>query len=190
MSRLEALLAEVRERHPKYRIVEKTKSGWFWRIIWRLISLFNKRFMQGYATTIGSTTHVGSEFALWDDLDQWHQIRHEAVHVDQAHSWPFGARVGRLNIPFFSFFYLLVLPFFYTFRAKFEKEAYAESIIVSVQLGELDDPEVVARAVSRYVEIFSGPDYLWMARRAAVKAWAEATIEKVKKGEIVSRWRN
>jgi len=187
---VDGFVLEIRSRYAgKYKIVKRSESSWFWRALWFLIGLFNKRYASSYATTIAATTFVPENFGSWSPERRWSLLHHEAVHVVQAYSWPLGSWAGRFNIPLFSFAYLfLPLPFFYTLRAKFEREAYRESIAVAYLLGWLGSEEARGSYIKFLTDVFAGSGYLWMWRSSSAEKWVRATVEEARSGKLFPRW--
>jgi hypothetical protein len=80
---VQAYLTEVGEKYSKsIRIRSKSESRLL-RLIAPLVMLFNKRFMSGYVTTIGSTIWVPSEWNTRSELSRLEVVSHEVIHVFQ-----------------------------------------------------------------------------------------------------------
>jgi hypothetical protein len=113
-----------------------------------------RSYLDSFQTTIGATVYVTAD---WDELDpdeRYVTLRHEAVHLRQFRRW---------TLPVMAVLYLLVpLPMGLAyFRARFEKEAYAESIRAAA---EVWGPAHPRRAAFRahVIAQFLGPTYGWM----------------------------
>ena len=91
-----------------------------------------------------------------------------------------------MNGILFAVCYLMVLPFFWTFRAKFEREAYTQSMLVQFELGgSLTEPEMSANA-EKMVQTFCGPAYAWMSTVRKTYAWAMQTQRAINLGAITN----
>ena len=177
MNRYEAIIQRICSEFPAFKIVERDKS-WL-RLPFRLLSKVTKTDYFNFVTTIGSTIYVGPGWNERSDNDRYRVLRHELIHIRQFHNWPFGRRLSWLNHAFFSFAYLFILPFLWTFRAKFEREAYTQTLLVQFELGgTITDPEI-DRNTERMVRTFSGPAYLWMATKKSTYHWAMLTQRKI-----------
>jgi len=95
----------------------------------------------GFATTVCRTIYMPDDFPWWSDYQRYSRLRHELVHLRQFRTWPMpflGCRgLWLINAAIMGLCYLLVLPVLLTFRAKFEKEGYRESILVRWECGGL-----------------------------------------------------
>lgn len=171
--RYTALIAQIQQEIPGFRVVRKDQSK-FQRAIavaLKIVTFGAQRvYLTDYQTTIGRTVYVTAD---WDELDadeRYCTMRHELIHVRQF---------KRYTVPVMAFLYLLVpLPLGLAwFRARFEKEAYAETIRASAEVfGELHvrRPEFGARIVQQ----FTGGAYGWMwPFRGAMQRWVAAQID-------------
>jgi hypothetical protein len=132
-----------------------------------------RRYLDSFQTTIGKTVYVTAD---WDDLaadDRYVTLRHEAVHLRQFR---------RLTLPVMAVLYIFVpLPMGLAyFRARFEKEAYAETIRARAEVSGLG--YVRGAAHRNYViEQFMSPSYGWMwPFRRSLEGWYDqilATLE-------------
>jgi hypothetical protein len=79
---------------PEYVTLKKKSDSWHQKVAGKLTSPFNKRYMESYWTTLGSTIYVPTRYDNdkdWGSQD-WinrHEpvIAHELVHVDQSRRW-------------------------------------------------------------------------------------------------------
>jgi len=157
---------------PGFRIVRKDRSRMHRAIHHALVGLSLGRmrnYLDSYQTTIGRTVYVTAD---WDELpidQRYVTLRHEAVHLRQFR---------RLTLPVMAVLYLLVpLPVGLAyFRARFEREAYAESIRAAAEVwGETAprDPAYRARIVAQFI----GPSYLWMwPFRRSIERWYDQIL--------------
>ncbi len=130
-----------------------------------------KAFMQSYVTTIGHTVWVPDLWESWDIVKRAVILRHERVHMRQQ------KRYGRL---LFSFLYVFpFLPLFLAyFRARFEMEAYSESIRADA---ELRGPQHVLTQAYRdwMVSQFVTGAYGWAwPFRKTVEKWVMDAVER------------
>lgn len=176
--RYENLLAEVRAKFPKYRVKKRSES------------ILTSWWGANFSTTIGNTTYVEEGFDSWSDDEKAANTKHEATHTEQIHSWPFGPKVPWLNYPIFALCYLLVLPAVWTLRARFEREAYAETAIAQGEMGLLATPEQRAGFASFLAGQFTGSAYFWMWVGGGPLVWAVKLCEDCSRPEArpKSRW--
>lgn len=155
--RYEIFLASVRAEVPGFQVVRKDQS-FFQRLIHYTLCVVTLGRMRGYLTqfltTIGKTVYVSSDWEQRSFDDKYALLRHEAVHLRQF---------KKLTLPLMTLLYVfLPLPLGLAyFRARFEKEAYAESIRVAAELWGV---EYARSSVHRefIVGQFTGPSYGWM----------------------------
>jgi hypothetical protein len=169
---VEALRAEI----PGFRIIRKDRSAMHRAIHYVLLAVTFGRmrtYLDSFQTTIGKTVYVTAD---WDDRsadDRYVTMRHEAIHLRQFR---------RLSLPVMAVLYVLVpLPMGLAyFRARFEKEAYAETIRAAAEVWGAT--YVRTHEHRKYViDQFTGPAYGWMwPFRASLERWYDeilATIE-------------
>ncbi|HEY4181076.1 MAG TPA: hypothetical protein VGM90_29735 [Kofleriaceae bacterium] len=179
MDRYEVLVAKLRSELPGFRIVRKDQSALHRAIHYALIGLTfgqMRTYLDSYQTTIGKTIYVTSDWDAWSADTRYVTLRHEAVHLRQFRKY---------TLPGMALLYILLpLPMGLAwFRARFEMEAYAESIRAAAEVWGTDYP---ARASyrSRIVGQFTGSSYGWMwPFRSSVERWYDgvlATLEKAR----------
>jgi hypothetical protein len=145
----EALLHDIREEFPSFRIQEKRNSPLSWLIDKLLILLTfggQRSYLTTYYTVLGSTLFVPDGWAELPDVDRVILLRHERIHLRQRR---------RLTLPGMAFLYLI--PFFplglaYG-RARLEWEAYRETILATFELKGIAEaralrPQIVRRFVA------------------------------------------
>lgn len=168
-----ALQNDISKEFPDFRIRRKADSTLMRWIHWFLLIVSfgkNKSFLTDFVTTIGTTVYVPDS---WEDkipIAQCMILRHELVHMRQAKKY---------GMFLFSFLYLFwPIPVFRaTWRTKFEKEAYEETIRAFYEYGE--DPTNLLFRI-QMVKHFVSSEYMWMwTDREAVEEWLNATISKV-----------
>lgn len=136
----------------KYRVKLKRNSA-FMKFLSYLMFWQRKTFMENYYTTIGRTI-----YAPVDETSDT-VLEHELIHVHDYQGAPV----------LFTLSYLFLLPAVWTWRAKWERRAYAWQM----QRMEYFDVEWVKSQ-------FCTSAYLWMQPfPKEIEAW----VEKVKSGE-------
>lgn len=170
--RLAALLAELAAEFPGFRIVVKPTSR-MQRVLHKaLVALTlgrNRAYLDGYHTTIGQRVYVTAD---WDALGRDHRylvLRHERVHLRQFR---------RYTLVGMALLYLLVpLPFGLAyFRARFEREAYEETIRGAAELHGADHVRG-APFRDHILDQFTGPSYGWMwPFRRSLERWYDRVL--------------
>lgn len=170
--RLAALEAELAAESPGFRIVIKPTSA-LQRAIHRLLIIvtlgMNRAYLDGYHTTIGRRVYVTAD---WDSTSRDRRylvLLHERVHLRQFRRY---GLVGMVIL------YLLVpLPVGLAyFRARFEREAYAESIRGAAALYGVAHVRTAAFR-DHILDQFTGPAYGWMwPFRASLERWYERVL--------------
>ncbi len=179
MSRYDELVEALRIEFPRFRIVNKRESR-LHRFLHRVLVVVTfgqmRAYLDGYQTTIGSTIYVTSDWAGWTTEQRYVVLRHEAVHMRQFRRW---------TVPGMALLYLLLpLPAGLAWcRARFEQEAYAESIRAAAEVWGPAHPrrsEFREHIVSQFV----GPSYGWMwPFRPALERWYDGILASLPQGE-------
>lgn len=173
MDRYEALVEALRREFPRFRVVKKHESRLHRAIDVALrVITFGKMtaYLDSYQTTIGNTVYVTRDWDEWSVDHRYIVMRHEAVHIRQFH---------RYTLIGMSLLYLLVpLPLGLAyFRARFEKEAYAESIRVTAELRGIAEAR---RMREHIIAQFTGPSYGWMwPFRASLDRWFDRILATI-----------
>ena len=175
VDRYDALVAALREEIPGFRIVRKDQSRLHRAIDIALrIATFGRMrdYLDSYQTTIRRTIYVTSDWDTWDPDRRYVTLRHEAVHLRQFRKW---------TLPVMALLYIfLPLPMGLAyFRARFEMEAYEESIRAAA---EVWGPGVPSGTEFRthVVEQFLGPSYGWMwPFRRHIERWYDRALHNV-----------
>ena len=172
MDRYDALVAALTAEIPGFRIVRKDQSALHRAIdvALRIATLGRMRdYLGSYQTTIGRTVYVTAD---WDELDRakrYVTLRHEAVHLRQFR---------KLTVPVMAILYVLLpLPMGLAyFRARFEQEAYAETIRAAAEVWGAHVPR--SPSYRAYViDQFTGPSYGWMwPFRRALERWYDQVL--------------
>lgn len=175
--RLDALLEDMRRRPRPIRIVKKG-GCWHQRcaaVGLKVVTLGGQRtYLSHYVTTLGRTIYVPDDFETWSPTRTWQILRHELVHVAQFERYGWALMIllyGLLPLP-------LGLAWF---RARFEWEAYAETLRAVAESEGIE----AARSPALREEIvrrFTGPDYGWMwPFPGAVRRWIAEALERIER---------
>jgi len=175
VDRYERLCEALRAEIPGFRVVRKDHSR-FHRAIdvaLRVVTFGQMTsYLDSYQTTIGKTVYVTPDWDTWPADRRYVTMRHEAVHLRQFRAY---------TLPGMAFLYLLIpLPLGLAwFRARFEQEAYAESIRAAAEVWGPAHPR--GEAYRRHVvEQFTGPSYGWMwPFRGAIERWYDRILATV-----------
>lgn len=170
--RLDKLLDAARAEFPRLRIVPKPASR-FQRAIHRALVIISfgqmRDYLDGYHTTVGQRIYVTGNWERMSRDRKYLVLRHELVHVRQFR---------RYTLPLMAVLYLLLpLPIGLAwFRARFEMQAYAESIRGAAELYGIDHVKAGAFRED-IVGQFTGPAYgfMWPFRRA-VERWYDGVL--------------
>ena len=172
MDRYERLVADLREELPRFRIIRKDRSR-LHRIIDRVLVVVTfgqmRTYLDGYQTTIGNTVYVTSDWDDWPPDRRYVTLRHEAVHLRQFRKY---------SLPLMAVLYVLLpLPLGLAyFRARFEQEAYAESIRAAAEVWGNAKPRM-ADYRNHVIEQFMGPSYGWMwPFRKSLERWYDQVL--------------
>ena len=176
--RYQRLVDELRAEFPRMRIVKKHESR-FQRATHRALVIVTfggmRSYLDCYQTTIGRTIYVTAD---WDErcpIERYSTLRHEAVHLRQF---------KRFTLPGMAFLYLfLPLPMGLAyFRARFEMEAYAESIRADAEVRGADYPRAAGYR-ARVLSQFTGPSYGWMwPFKRALERWYDGVLATLPEG--------
>lgn len=184
------LLIRVQKEIPGIRVLRRDQSLLMRMVFWFLRSVLRmKRNYGGFTTTIWRTLYVPATFDTWASDERYRLLRHELTHLRQFRNWPIKA-LGRpyfwvINACLMSLCYTLVLPVFWTFRAKFEREGYTQTMLADYEMGELP-PQRQAMYIDRMEETFGGSVYFYMWRRKAAREWAQQTLSDILTEKIVN----
>jgi hypothetical protein len=173
--RYAALLKEIADEFPGFRLIRKDRAPTQRAIdlVLKLCTLGGQRhYLTGYQTTIGRTVYVCCD---WDDLpaaQRYITMRHERAHLRQFR---------RYTLPLMALLYVLLpLPVGLAwFRARFEKEGYAETIRAAAEVHGLD--HVTRPAFRDYiVSQFTGGAYGWMwPFRRSIERWFDSVVSRL-----------
>jgi len=172
VERYRALIADLEREIPGFRVVRKDRSRLHRAIdvALRIVTLGKMRdYLSSYQTTIGKTVYVTSDWDDWHPDRRYVTLRHEAVHLRQFR---------KLTLPVMALLYVLLpLPLGLAyFRARFEMEAYAESIRAAAEIWGPSYPTATAYR-AHVIDQFIGPSYGWMwPFRRAVERWYDGVL--------------
>jgi len=172
----EQLLSEVKKEFSDFKIVKKTDSKLMKSIAWTLrVISFGKldSFMKNFTTTLGQTVYVSENWDTHSPSTKAITIRHERVHMRQARD------IGRIKFSLLYLFFYLPAGLAY-YRAKFEKEAYAESLRA---VYEYYGPKFFTQTLKEtIVKHFTSAEYLWMwPKKKQIEEWYDATVKEITK---------
>lgn len=170
----EKLLDDVKSEFPDFKVVKKSQSG-----LMKAIGGFLKvitfgrmnTFMTSFITTIGTTVYVPD---MWDTRSPSAKaitMRHERVHMRQARD------VGRLKFSLLYIFLPVPLVWAY-YRARFEKEAYEESLKAYHEY--YGEKFLTSALKENIVGHFTSAEYFWMwPWKESIEKWYDEVINKI-----------
>ncbi|MBK8217331.1 MAG: hypothetical protein IPK71_26695 [Myxococcales bacterium] len=171
--RSDALVKEILEEFPTFRILSKRTSGLQKAIdvFLRVVTLGGMRtYLTRYHTVLFGTLWVPDTWNAMPDLDRYVLLRHERVHLRQRR------RMGDLWMAF-----VYLVPYFplglaYG-RARIEQEAYEETLLATAEVYGRD----AALGLKEHIfQRFTGPDYGFMwPFRGSLEAWFSRAMERV-----------
>ena len=133
------------------RLADKARV-WHQRAIAALLWPINRRYLDGYVTTIGRTIYLPDGWRARPEGDRWATLRHERVHVAQFR------RFGL--VPMAIAYLLLPLPLGLAWcRMRLEREAYEETVRAAFELGGRAQ---AARLRAHVIAQFTSGAYGWM----------------------------
>lgn len=172
MTRYDRLVEALRAEIPGFRIVRKDQSAFHRAIHYALYAVTFTRmrsYLDSYQTTIGKTVYVTSDWDDWAPDRRYITLRHEAVHLRQFR---------RYTLPAMAVLYVLLpLPMGLAyFRARFEMEAYAESIRAAAEVYGPDHPRSDTFR-GHIIEQFMSASYGWMwPFRKRLERWYDGVL--------------
>lgn len=168
----DALVAEIQREFPRFRLIHKREDRLSKAIAVALrIVTFGAQdqYLSTYHTVIGSVLYVPESWTETSDIDRAIVLRHERVHLRQRE---------RHGFIIFAFLYLVpVFPLGLAyFRARFEWEAYEETLRATAELKGWEAAADEALR-ERIIERFTGGDYGWMwPFRRQVERWYDDAL--------------
>lgn len=175
MQSYKELLEDISKEFPDFKIVKKPDSRFmkFLDVLLRVVTFNQMKLFMRFITTIRHTVYVCADWDTFVDNAKVEVLRHERVHMRQA---------DRLTFPLFIFLYLLFpLPMLLSwYRAKFEMEAYAESMLTIARQYGIKELEDTAYRESMIAH-FTGPAYGWMwVKTSTVSDWYYRTLVDIR----------
>ena len=170
MTNYNSVIQEIDSEFPGFEILEK-KDSLFMKVINILLIVITfgmmRTFMTHFITTVGTSVYVPTGWDSWDNVSKVLILKHERVHMRQSRKY------GSI---LFRFLYLFMLPSIFTFRSKFEMEAYNESIRCMFEYyGNTAFDEAFK---NRMVSYFTSSMYFWMNPcRKSVRTWYDEAVK-------------
>jgi hypothetical protein len=170
--RLDQLLADIKAEFPRFRLIRKDESATQRLIHYALVAVTfggMRSYLTGYQTTIRSTIYVTPDWGEIPRDERWITLRHERVHLRQFR---------RFTTPGMALLYVLLpLPMGLAwFRARFEQEAYAETIRSAAAIHGPDHVRQEGYR-DRILRQFTGPAYGWMwPFRRDLERWYDSVL--------------
>lgn len=179
ISRYESLLVELKEEFPRFRLIHKSHSG-FQNLIHKVLKVVTfgqmTTYLSQYHTTLGQRIYVPDSWDETSENSRYVTLCHERIHMRQFR---------RFTWPGMTLLYLLVpLPMGVAyFRARFEMEAYAESVRAATEVWgpeHVRDPDYKAYLFSQ----FTSPSYGWMwPFRNGLERWYQRALTDAGAGD-------
>ena len=174
-ARLNRLLDEIRREFPRFQLIRKDRSRFQRALHYTLIAITfgqMREYLDGYHTTLGRRVYVTRDWDERHPLDRYVTLRHERVHLRQFRTY---------SLPLMALLYLLLpLPMGLAwFRARFEKQAYAETILATAEVWGREhaaDPDLRNHIIRQ----FTGPTYGWMwPFHHQLENWYDSVLERI-----------
>ena len=171
MSDLAALLEEMQQEFPRFRIVPKegNRLSLLIDVLLKTVTLGGQaQYLTHYHTVLGDTLYVPRSWDTTSPVRKMITLRHERVHLRQRRRYGF---VGMAIL------YLLpILPLGLAWgRARLEWEAYCETLRATFELEgrqALFDPALREHVVAQFVGAAYG--WMWPFRRQVERWYDEA----------------
>jgi hypothetical protein len=128
--------------------------------------------MQSFITTVGHTVYVPAD---WDSKPETNKItvlRHERVHMRQAKKYT------RFLFGFLYLFFPFPVIFAY-YRMKFEREAYAESMLAASEYHGIDSIKDFVYK-NKVISHFTSAEYFWAwPWRKSLQRWYDEQVSNI-----------
>lgn len=180
----ELLATKTKQEFPRFNVRARDASWLRWPF--RALKRITGQDYAEYTTTIFSTMYVGAEWASTNSTERYKTLRHEKKHIKQFHCWPLGRRLWPINHVLVALCYLLILPVFWTLRAKFEREGYTQTLLVDYEIDGPFSEQRMEQNTLWLTETFAGSAYFYMWRRKATYEWAMAVQYQINHGLITN----
>jgi hypothetical protein len=158
-----------------------TKEGWFWNMLHYVVMILtfgsNRRFKQGYITTIGPVIAVPSAWTIIGEIRPAHfcTIEHEKVHVRQFEMFGLGVSAWLGIIPMGIVYLLLPLPIGFAWgRWMLERAAYLRGLQCEIDQG-------MEPRIENAVEQMTSGKYGWTLfpfMRGYVRRWFQRGVDR------------
>ncbi len=184
IDRYQILASRTKAEFPRFHVKLRKKS-WLHPLFWVLSKVLRMDYST-FTTTIFSGMYTRDSWESRPSELKYRTLRHEKTHIKQFHCWPLGRWAWPLNHLIMGFCYIFIFPFFLTFRAKFEREGYTQSMLVKFELyGPFSAREMESEA--RWLaKTFGTSTYGWMWTKKKAYAWAMDTMRKINASEITN----
>lgn len=173
------LIADIQREFPSFRVVRKDQSRFQRAIHYALVAITfgqMRSYLDGYQTTIRYTVYTTDDWDECDPRDRIVTMRHERIHLRQFRRYTF---VGMTLL-----YLLMPLPMGLAwFRARFEREAYEESLRAAAEIYGIDyiDDELHKDYI---VGQFTSASYGWMwPFRRRMESWYDAFVARLRAAE-------
>ena len=172
--RLDRILTLTRQHVPDLTLVDKQTVPWM-RAVGVMMTPFAPDFATSFTTVLGSTVYLPCAPAEFNRNLLAKILSHELVHQIDQKKWG----------PLFYLSYGAALPAGRTWRAHWERRAYAVDLLLARERGGQAAVERVAR---RLAVLFSGSSYFWMwAGRDSAADFLAPTVDDVLAGRLDQR---
>jgi hypothetical protein len=171
------LILETAPKYTRLRLIKRSESL-FIRLLFAPLSFLLRKNYDSFATTIFSTVYLPTDWESMSDNSKYVLLRHEFEHVRQFHEWFLGRRFWFINHLLVAFAYIFVLPAFWTLRAKFEREAYTQTLLARHELGWLE-PLTWHDVSKNFAKKFGTGVYFWMWNYDAAYRWTWAECQRI-----------
>jgi len=185
IDRYQLLYDKTKKEFPRFN-VRLRKGTWLGALFW-ILSKITRTDYSTFSTTVYSTIYARDDWEQRTPDQKYKLLRHEVIHIRQVHRFPFGRWLWPLNHLIYGLFYFLVLPFILTYRSKFEREGYTQTLLVEFELHGPFSDEKMERYARHMAETFGGSAYCWMWTKKKAYAWAMETMRKINAGEITNQ---
>ena len=185
MDRLDRILNVCREHVPGIRLVYKAEVPWM-RLVGKLARPFSPDFDTRFTTVVGDTVYLPCPVDEFPRDALAATLAHELIHQQDQRRW------GLL----FYVSYGAAMPVGRTYRAYWERRAYAVDLLLAHERG---GPMEVLRVADILATVFAGSAYLWMwAGARSAREYLQPIVDRVLDGsleledpyrEILAAWR-
>lgn len=169
-NRYQTLARRTKAQFPRFNQRPRDES-WLKPIFWLLAKITGTDYST-FHTTIFSTMYTGPRWEQMSDFQKYKLLRHEKVHIEQAHCFPLGRRLWPVNHLLWAICYLLLLPFGWTFRSYFERQGYTQTLLVDYEVNGVIGERDMEDNARWMAQTFGGSAYAWMWTGNKAYEWA------------------